>query len=124
MSRDTTPRPPAGTGAAGRRLWRSVVSAYLLAEHELVLLRQASAVADVCDELRALVAADGAVVVSRLGEKRAHAALVELRQQQLTLARLVVALRVPLGDQEGQPSVSSSARVQRRALRGVYGGTS
>jgi len=124
MSPDTTPRPPAGTGAAGRRLWRSVVSAYHLVEHEMALLRQACAVADVCDELRAVVAAEGAVVVSRLGEQRAHPALVELRQQQLALARLTIALRVPIGDQEGLPAAASSTRSQRRGLRGVYGGAS
>ena len=62
-----------------------------------------------------LVVAEGAVVVSRLGESKAHPAVVELRQQQLTLAPLVVALRVPLGDQEGQPG-----RTPRHGIRGVY----
>ena len=114
------PAPPPGTSPAGRRLWRTILVSFMLAEHELVLLRQACAVADVCDELRASVVAEGAVVVSRLGEKRANPAVVELRQQQLTLARLVVALRVPLGDQEGLPAVASG-RTPRRGLRGVYG---
>jgi len=105
-------------------LWRSVVSAYVLAEHELVLLRQACAVADVCDELRSVLAAEGVMTATRLGERKVHPALVEVRQQQLALARLVVALRVPLGDQEDQsPAVpSTAARLQRRGLRGVYGG--
>ena len=66
------PAPPTGTGPAGRRLWRTILVSFMLAEHELVLLRQACAVADVCDELRALVVAEGAVVVSRLGESKCH----------------------------------------------------
>lgn len=123
-----TPPPPAGLAAAGRRLWRSVLSAFDLAEHELTLLRQACRVADLCDQLHAVVAKEGAITASRLGEPRVHPAVVELRQQRLVLARLVVALRVPLGDQEDQsPSVSASspaARLQRRGLRGVYGGAS
>jgi hypothetical protein len=38
--------------------------------------------------------------MSRPGETRAHPALVEVRAQQVLLARLIVALRVPMGDQE------------------------
>jgi len=120
MSRDVVPRPPTGTGPAGRRLWRAVLGEYELAEHEKQLLRQACRAADVCDELSAAAAEGGPVVTSRLGEQRVNPALVELRQQQLVLARLVVALRVPLGDQ-GAAAGPSGARSQRRALRGVYG---
>ncbi len=122
-----TPPPPAGMAAAGRLLWRAVLSDFALAEHEMTLLRQACRVADVCDVLAAAVAADGVMMTTRLGEVRVHPGLVELRQQRLALARLVVALRVPLGDQEEDqsPTVSSpSARLQRRGLRGVYGGAS
>ncbi len=124
-----TPPPPAGLAVAGRRLWRSVLSDFVLAEHEVTLLRQAASVADLCDVLAAVVAADGVMVTSRLDEARIHPALIELRLQRITLARLVVALRVPLSvDQEGPaPSVSVSspaARLQRRGLRGVYGSAS
>jgi len=118
------PSPPAGLRASGRRLWHSVLTDFELAEHELVLLRQACRSADVCDQLGSVLAADGVMATTRLGEQKVHPALVELRQQRLVLARLIVALRVPLGDQEDQsPSVSVSspaARLQRRALRGVY----
>lgn len=121
-----TPPPPAGLAVAGRRLWRSVLDGYEVAEHEMTLLRQACRVADVCDQLHAVVAKEGPITATRLGEIRVHPGLVELRQQRLALARLVVALRVPLGDQEDQaPAVSSpAARLQRRGLRGVYGGAS
>jgi hypothetical protein len=99
-------------------LWRSVLADFELGEHELVLLRQAVGVADTCDRLKAVVAAEGELTTSRLGEIKAHPALVELRAQQLLLARLIVALRVPLGDQE---DAGSLPRSQRRGLRGVYG---
>jgi hypothetical protein len=113
-------KAPAGLGVAGRRLWRSVLRDFDLAEHERLLLAQAAHVADVCALLQVQVDADGPLSVSRLGERRSHPALVELRAQRLLLARLIVALRVPLGDQEqhGPP------RGQLRALRGVYGGAS
>jgi hypothetical protein len=95
-----------------------VVSEFDLSEHELSLLSEACRTADVCASLAKIVAADGPLSTSRLGEARAHPALVELRQQRLLLARLVVALRVPLGEQPDVPA----GRPQVRALRGVYGG--
>jgi hypothetical protein len=104
------PRAPAGAKTAGRALWRAVLAAYELEEHELALLRQACRVADACDDLQVLVDAEGPVVAGR-----AHPALVELRQQRIVLARLIVALRVPLGEDE------AAERSQYRGPRGVYG---
>jgi hypothetical protein len=112
----SVPRTPAGAGDAGRRLWRAVLGEFELAEHELALLRQAVRVADTCAALQGVVDAEGELMTSRLGEARAHPALVELRNQRILLARLVVALRVPLGDQEE----TQAGRTQRRGLRGVY----
>lgn len=107
------PKAPKGAKAAGRRLWRSVVKDFSLEEHELALLRQAVAVADLCEALQAEVDASGLIVGGK-----ANPAMVELRQQRILLARLVVALRVPIGDQEGV----DDGRTQRRGMRGVYGG--
>ena len=111
----TLPAAPRGTGPAGRRLWRAVLADYELAEHELTLLRQAVRVADLCEQLQQQVDDEGPL----LGD-RAHPAMVELRQQRILLARLVVALRVPLGEEE-EAAKSAASRPQRRGLRGVYG---
>ncbi|WP_262391383.1 hypothetical protein [Nocardiopsis sp. CNR-923] len=56
------------------------------------------------------------MITSRLGETRTHPALVELRNQRILLARLLVALRVPLGEED-----DGAERPQVRAVRGVYG---
>ena len=105
------PPVPRGTGTEGRRLWRAVLEEYELEEHELALLRQAVHCADLCANLATQVDREGMILGGR-----AHPALVELRQQRILLARLIVALRVPLGDEESQP------RTQRRGgVRGVYG---
>jgi hypothetical protein len=117
------PRPPAGTKAAGRRLWRAVQDKFELAEHEETLLRQACRVADLCADLQATVDAEGPLTTTRLGETKTHPAVVELRNQRALLARLIVALRVPLGDQEqSTPRTAPIPRVQRRGLRGFQGG--
>jgi len=102
------PAAPRGIGPEGRKLWRAVLGEFELEEHELLLLRQAVRVADTCAQLQAMVDDHGP-----LRDGRAHPALVELRQQRILLARLIVALRVPLGEED--------SRSQRRGLRGVYG---
>jgi hypothetical protein len=106
------PPAPQGLGAAGKRLWKAVLDDFDLEEHELALLRQAVRVADLCEDLQAQVDAEGLIIGGRT-----HPALVELRQQRILLARLVVALRVPMGEQEGQ----APQRGQYRGVRGVYG---
>ncbi len=111
------PKPPEGLKGAGRKLWREVMAVYELEQHELLLLREACRVSDRLDELAALVERDGAVVDSPQGE-RAHPALVESRQQQITLARVLAALRLPAGEEGDQ---ASGRRPQRRTgPRGVY----
>ncbi len=112
------PNPPRGTGKAGAALWRAVLTEYELEQHELLLLREAARTVDVLDDLAARVAKDGAVVGSSQGD-RAHPALVEARQQRITLARLLAALRLPAGEESEQ---GSDRRPQRRVgVRGVYG---
>jgi hypothetical protein len=68
--------------------------------HNLEMLRQAVAVADLvarCDEL---VEAEGPVVDSPQGRKP-HPALTEGRAQRALLARLVAGLGLPDGDEGG-----------------------
>ncbi len=114
----TADRSPAGLGAAGRRLWQSVVDDFDLEEHELVLLVQAVRTVDLLEELDKRVRADGALHDSPQG-LRAHPAAVEGRQQRIALARLLAALRLPSGEEGDQ---QAGARPQRRVgARGVYG---
>ncbi len=118
MTRVEVPGPPAGTGAAGLRLWSSVVEEYDLEEHETALLVEAVRTVDLLDELAERVRKDGAVIASPQGDK-AHPAAVEARQQRIALARLLAALRLPAGDDADQ---KAGARPQRRVgVRGTYG---
>ncbi len=112
------PKVPTGTQASGRRLWRSVVDDYELEEHELALLREAVRTVDLLTKLDAKVRAEGPLVATQDGQ-RAHPAAVEARQQRITLARLLAALRLPSGAEGDQ---QAGARPQRRVgARGVYG---
>jgi len=84
----------------------------------MTLLVQACRIADMCDDLQAFIEKNGPLVAGSSG--RVRSAVGELRQQRIALARLVVALRVPIGDQEESPSKTGARRMQRRGVRGFY----
>ncbi|HWC35820.1 MAG TPA: hypothetical protein VG650_13465 [Mycobacteriales bacterium] len=88
-----------------------------LDEHEMALLLEAVRTVDLLDVLEAAVRQDGPLIDSSQG-LRAHPAVVEARQQRIALARLLAALRLPIGD-EGQQA--ADVRPQRRSgVRGAY----
>ena len=109
--------PPTGLEAAGRALWAAVADHYDLDDHEGVLLVEA---ARTCDTIEQLVASAGRAVVTTKGRIRPE--LIELRQQRIVLARLLAALRVPLGVTDAPSAENNPApRLQRRAgVRGIY----
>ena len=92
-------KTPSGLKAGGRKLWRSVTDDYELGEHELSILLEAARTVDALDELQRIVREEGVTNVSPQGV-RAHPALVEARQQRVTLAKLVASLRIPLEDEQ------------------------
>lgn len=107
----TKKRTPAGLGAAGRRLWASVLDEFELVEHEAAQLEEACRVRDTITVLRGQVEADGLMIPSSQGV-RLHPAVAEIRQQQLALARLLATLQVP--------GLAEDALPESRGVRGVY----
>lgn len=115
------PAAPPGTRAAGRRLWRSIVEVWELDAHERALLVEAVRTVDVLDELEQTVRDDGAMIDTQAGPKP-HPAAVEARQQRLTLARLLAALRLPDAPGEKRPRRPSGAGARGAyAMRGPRG---
>jgi hypothetical protein len=108
---------PQGLKAAGQRLWEATVVEFDMDEHDLVLLREICRTADGLDALQVAVDRDGVLDESTQG-RRAHPALVELRQQRIVFARLVAQLGIP--DRE-QAEYDDDALASRRGSRGVYG---
>jgi len=110
-------KTPSGLGSAGRTLWRDACGSYEFDVHEALLLLQACRTADRLDRLEVAAAAGPVTVTNHRGDQVAHPALVESRQQSITLARLLAALRMPSGEQG-----DLLPRPQRRgAPRGAYG---
>jgi phage terminase small subunit len=87
---------PRGLRAPGRRLWEAVISGFELDPPELELLGEACRTVDLIAVLRAEAAKNGVVIASNQGP-RIHPAVVEARQQRLTLAKLLSALGLPKG---------------------------
>jgi hypothetical protein len=113
----TTPtKTPPGLAAAGRKLWQSIAKEFELEVYEESLLLQAARCADTLDRLATEAANATVTVVNMKGDRVAHPAMVESRQQAITLSRLLASLRLPSGE-EGE-----ERRPQRRgASRGAYG---
>ncbi|WP_219413938.1 hypothetical protein [Pseudonocardia nigra] len=103
MNRDD---PPPGLQDAGRALWRDLLDAFQLAEHERRILLECCRTADSLDQLAEVVASEG---VMEPGTGRVHPALVEQRQQRAILAKLVASLRVP-DDSDERPQRRGAAR--------------
>lgn len=102
---DLTPR------GRGRKLWRAIIAELELNEHETALLHEAARVLDRLDGLDSLARRVGLL----LPDLRLAPWIVEARQQQLVLARLLASLRLP--DDLALPE----ARPQRRGgARGAY----
>ena len=110
----TDPKVPKGLATSGQRLWRSVVEGYDLDVHEELLLLEACRCADRLDRLATDSADAPLVVTNSRGDQVSHPSLVESRQQQITLSRLLASLRLPSGEETGRPQ-------RRGAARGSYG---
>ena len=65
-------RAPAGTGPAGRWLWRAVLAEYELEAHELLLRREAVHTVDLLDTADATVRAEGTTLDSPHAGERSH----------------------------------------------------
>src|SRR3954466_1627199 len=102
--------PPKGLATAGRKLWRSVVDAYDLDQHEELLLLAACRCADHLDRLAAEAATNGVTTTNARGDEIAHPAIVESRQQSITLSRLLASLRLPSGEEESRPQRRGASR--------------
>lgn len=102
-------KAPTSLGRRGRATWTALTGVYEFDAHEEELLAEVCRVLDVLDALDAVVRRDG--ILAEGG--RVSPAAVEARQQRLTLARLMGALRLP--DESGKSLTPSQVHAQRAA---------
>ena len=107
------PKPPSDLkrGGRGRQLWRMVSEALDLDGRDLAMLAEAARTLDVLDELAHLRRIRGSLTP----DGRIAPYVVEARQQRITFARVLAAMRLP------EDLSSPAVRPQRRAgARGFY----
>lgn len=110
--------PPSDLGERGAALWAEVHSRFDVHPWEEVVLVEAARCLDTLERLAAIDAPD--TQTNRHGERVAAAHVVEARQQQANLIRLIASLRLPEVDEHGE--IVAGGRPQRRgAARGAYG---
>lgn len=117
---EAPPGAPDGVeSAAALKLWSEVVGTFELMPHEVPLLRQVVRVVDRLEVLAGWVAEHGALD----GDGKPVPALVESRQQEIILGRLLTTLRLPEDwtDDASRPQSRGGARgpYGARSLRGV-----
>jgi hypothetical protein len=112
---EDAPDAPDGLGEAGRALWVSLSAEFEFGPHELALLAVACRQADDVAALEGLLGRDGLVVTGSAGQPRLNAAVTEVRQGRLALAKLLDQLAIP--DEEQQVGRSAASRRAQRAAR-------
>ena len=115
-----TPSPPRALGAAGRDLWRRVLGAFVLDDHEVPALVLACRQLDDVARLEALLEADGVVTTGSAGQPRLSAVVTELRQARLAAARLIDQLALPVDGESG--SSTPAVKRARRAAESRWAG--
>jgi hypothetical protein len=94
---------------SGKAIWAAIVASLGLDPQEEHLLLEACRVADRLDGLDAVLRREGLT----LPDSRPHPALVESRQQEITLTRLIASLRLPedLAEPDRRPQRRGAARI-------------
>jgi hypothetical protein len=86
---------PAGLESAGKKLWRSVLSVYELAPHELLLLERAARCADRLPRIDGLIAKSNPLVVGSVKQVRPNPLYRQAPEADLMLAKLLAELHLP-----------------------------
>ena len=116
-------KPPAGLARPGRQLWRDILREWELDARELAILKRAAKQADTNDALEKAIRRDGLMIEGASGQRRLNAAVSELRQGQLALARLLGEMALPAADgSAGATATSRKAQKAANARSGAWRG--
>jgi hypothetical protein len=109
-------RKPAGLGAAGAKLWRSVVEVFDFADEpgKVQILTQAARVADIVAELDEAADQAPLTVKGSMGQQVISPFIAEARAQRALLAQLLGRLDLP--DTEAEQN-AKDARLSRNRSR-------
>ena len=113
---DDLPSAPAHLSARASALWRQIVGDYMLAGHQLELLRRACEASDRADQAREQIEAEGLTELDRFGQRKPHPCVAIERDARLAIARLLRELALDVEDPDdarppriGEPAVGKAA---------------
>lgn len=89
MTKPKIPAPPPHLSKRAKALWRSIAAGYLLAPHQLEILRRGCEASDRADAALALLKKAGLTETDRFGQRRPHPAVAIERDARLAEARLL-----------------------------------
>ena len=114
------PKPPAGLGPAGKKLWSDLSAVFDLDAPELPLLAAAARQADDIARLEEAIARDGVTVEGSAGQPRLNGAVSEVRQGRLALAKILGSVAWPT-DEKPMTVTQRKARDAARARWARHG---
>lgn len=109
------PEPPSTLADSGAALWRSLLSRYIFAQHELHTLEWACRQVDDLALLEQAIEEQGATVVGSAGQPRLNPAITEARQARLALAKLLGSLALPAEDVADAPVLTERQKRAKHA---------
>ena len=98
------PPAPKDLHDRGKRFWRRQVKEFRFSDTELELLTEACRTLDLCEALQATIQAEGPLSEGHGGQPVSNPAAREVRQQRLTLGRLLAQLNLPTEDAIPSPT--------------------
>jgi len=103
----STVKPPKSLQPAGKALWASIASKYVLRADEVTRLEQACKTADVLAMLEDAWSELGYPMVSKgsMGQEVIHPLIGEIRTQRASIASLLAGLKLP-DDESGEVAVN------------------
>lgn len=113
MTEQRKPRQPARLGAAGKKLWTSLVDTFDFDAREVAVLERACRQCDDVALLEGLLERDGLSTVGSTGQPKLTPIVSELRQGRLAVARLLGDLALPDGSQ--MPATARTVRARKAA---------
>lgn len=105
---------PEGLAEAGSAMWERLTGRFEFSEAERPLLELVCRQADLVASLEAAVAAEGVTIAGSRGQPRLNAAVTELRQCRLALAKLLGELALP-SEEDERPMTAAQRRAKHAA---------
>jgi hypothetical protein len=116
-----TAEAPQGLQEAGQALWDRLTAEYQFDAREALVVAAAARQADDVARLEQLIAGEGVVTVGSAGQPRLSAAVTEVRQGRIALAKLLGELSIPV-DEPAERTESAATRRARRAAEARWRG--